>query len=111
VLPAAYPPDVAARGTSLEGELGRAVHRGAVLAECLAGVWRRYEMLTAGRSADVLAAWRERAATTFGRRVEWDEAGGTRRGIARDVDSSGALVVAGDSGVVRLTAGEVRWVE
>jgi len=111
VLPAAYPPDVAARATSLEGELGRAVPRGAVLAECLAGVWRRYEMLAAGRSGEVLAAWRDRASTTFGRRVEWDEPGGARRGIARDVDASGALVVAGDSGVVRLTAGEVRWVE
>jgi biotin-(acetyl-CoA carboxylase) ligase len=68
-------------------------------------------MLTAGRSEDVLAAWRDRASTTFGRRVEWDEPAGTRRGIARDVDASGALVVAGDGGVVRLTAGEVRWVE
>ena len=112
VLPAAYPPDVAARATSLEGELGRAVHRGAVLAECLAAVWLRYEMLASGRSEDVLAAWRRRAAATFGRRVEWDEpAGTTRRGIARDVDSTGALVVGGESGVVRLTAGEVRWVE
>jgi BirA family transcriptional regulator, biotin operon repressor / biotin---[acetyl-CoA-carboxylase] ligase len=111
LLPASYPPDVAARATSLEGELGRAVPRGAVLAECLAGVWQRYEMLAAGRSGDVLAAWRVRAAATFGRRVEWDEPAGTRRGIARDVDASGALVVAGESGVVRLTAGEVRWVE
>lgn len=111
VLPAAYPPDVAARATSLEAELGRAVHRGAVLAECLAGVWRRYEMLTAGRSGDVLADWRHRASASFGRRVEWDEPAGTQRGIARDVDSSGALVVAADRGVVRLKAGEVRWME
>jgi BirA family biotin operon repressor/biotin-[acetyl-CoA-carboxylase] ligase len=111
VLPAAYPPDVAARATSLEGELGRYVPRGAVLAECLAGVWQRYQLLTAGRSADVLAAWRERAAATFGRRVEWDDPAGTRRGVARDVDPTGALVVAVESGVVRLTAGEVRWVE
>jgi biotin-(acetyl-CoA carboxylase) ligase len=56
VLPAAYPPDVAARPTSLEANWVAPVHRGAVLAECLAGVWRRYEMLTAGRSGDVLAA-------------------------------------------------------
>lgn len=111
VLPAAYPPDVAARATSLESELGRAVSRPAVLAECLAGVWQRYEALTARRFDEVLAAWRVRAAATFGRRVEWDEPSGTRRGIARDVDSTGALVVAGETGVVRLTAGEVRWVE
>ena len=31
VQPAAYPPDVAARATSLEGELGRAVDRGLLL--------------------------------------------------------------------------------
>jgi BirA family transcriptional regulator, biotin operon repressor / biotin---[acetyl-CoA-carboxylase] ligase len=111
VLPAAYPPDVAARATSLEGELGRAVSRPLVLAECLAGVWQRYEMLTSGRGGDVLAAWRARAAATFGRRVEWDEASATRRGIARDVDADGALLVAHDRGLVRLTAGEVRWIE
>jgi BirA family biotin operon repressor/biotin-[acetyl-CoA-carboxylase] ligase len=111
VLPAAYPPDVAARATSLEGELGRAVSRPSVLAECLAGVWQYYETLTAHRPDDVLAAWRSRAAETFGRRVEWDEPSGTRRGVARDVDANGALVVASESGTVRLTAGEVRWME
>jgi BirA family biotin operon repressor/biotin-[acetyl-CoA-carboxylase] ligase len=111
VLPAAYPPDVAARATSLEGELGRAVSRPAVLAECLAGVWQRYSMLMSGRGEELLAAWRGRAAATFGRRVEWDDASGTRRGVARDVDASGALLVAGENGLVRLTAGEVRWTE
>jgi BirA family biotin operon repressor/biotin-[acetyl-CoA-carboxylase] ligase len=111
VLPAAYPPDVAARATSLEGELGRAVPRGLVLAECLAGVWQRYQQLAAGQSSEVLAAWRLRAAATFGRRVEWDDAAGGGRGVARAVDSSGALVGAGDGGVVRRTAGVVRWVE
>jgi BirA family biotin operon repressor/biotin-[acetyl-CoA-carboxylase] ligase len=111
VLPAAYPPDVAARATSLEGELGRAVSRGAVLAECLAGVWQRYGMLASGRGSDVLAAWRARAAVTLGRRVEWDDPSGLRRGIARDVDGDGALIVAAESGLVRLTAGEVRWIE
>jgi BirA family biotin operon repressor/biotin-[acetyl-CoA-carboxylase] ligase len=111
VLPAAYPPDVAARATSLEGELGRAVPRAMVLAECLAGVWHRYGMLTSGHGGDVLAAWRSRAAVTFGRRVEWDEASATRRGIVRDVDEDGALLVADERGLVRLTAGEVRWAE
>jgi len=111
VLPAAYPPDVAARATSLEGELGRAVSRAEVLAECLAGVWQRYEMLTSGRGGEVLAAWRARAAVTLGRRVEWDDSGGARRGVARDVDADGALIVATDGGLVRLTAGEVRWAE
>ena len=59
----------------------------------------------------MLAAWRTRAAATMGRRVEWDEQGTTRRGIARDVGDDGALIVAGDTGLVRVTAGEVRWTE
>jgi len=111
VLPGAYPPAVAARATSLEAELGRAVQRSTVLAECLAALWRRYSMLGAGEAGAVLADWRRRAASTFGRRVEWDTPAGSRTGIARDVDASGALVVATDSGLVRLTAGEVRWTE
>jgi BirA family transcriptional regulator, biotin operon repressor / biotin---[acetyl-CoA-carboxylase] ligase len=111
VLPAAYPPDVAARATSLEAELGRAVARGAVLTECLAGLWHRYTMLVEGRGAELLDAWRQRAAATFGRRVEWDTPSGQESGIARDVDASGALVVAAAGGLVRLTAGEVRWLE
>ena len=77
VLPAAYPPDVAARATSLEGELGRAVHRGAVLAECLAGaVAALRDARLPDEDGAVLADWRRRAAATFGRRVEWDDAGG-----------------------------------
>jgi BirA family biotin operon repressor/biotin-[acetyl-CoA-carboxylase] ligase len=111
VLPGAYPPEVAARATSLETELGRPVHRGLLLAECLAAVWRRYTMLAAGDEDTVLADWRRRAASTFGRRVEWDTPAGTQHGIARDVDGTGALLVGAGSGVVRLTAGEVRWVE
>ena len=111
VLPAAYPPDVAPRAASLEGELGRMVPRGLVLAECLAALWSRYAMLSAGNERGVLADWRRRAAATFGRGVEWDTPSGVRTGIARDVDASGALVVAAESEVVRLMAGEVRWVE
>jgi BirA family biotin operon repressor/biotin-[acetyl-CoA-carboxylase] ligase len=111
VLPAAYPPDVAARATSLEGELGRAVRRGLVLAECLAALWHRYAMLGAGDESTVLADWRRRAAATFGRRVEWDAPAGVRTGTARDVDATGALVVAAEGELVRLSAGEVRWAE
>ena len=37
-MPAAYPPDVVARATSIEAELGRPVDRGLLLAECLAAL-------------------------------------------------------------------------
>jgi BirA family biotin operon repressor/biotin-[acetyl-CoA-carboxylase] ligase len=111
VLPGAYPSDVAARATSLEAELGRAVPRPLVLAECLAALWRRYTMLRAGAAEEVLAEWRRRAAATFGRRVEWDAPSGVRTGVARDVDAGGALLVVSDGELVRVTAGEVRWAE
>ena len=98
VMPAAYPPEVAAQAGSLEGELGRAVPRGVVLAECLAAIWRRCDAGT----PDERPYWRTgagRAAATFGRRVEWDTPTGLRIGTARDVDASGALVVAAEDQV------------
>lgn len=110
VLPGAYPPEIAARATSLEAELGRAIDRGVVLAECLASLSSRYRDLRDARAADVVAAWRMRAASTFGRRVEWDHDGRVQHGTAQDVDPSGALLVATDEGVQRIISGEVRWV-
>ncbi|HEY6507504.1 MAG TPA: biotin--[acetyl-CoA-carboxylase] ligase [Vicinamibacterales bacterium] len=106
---AILPPHVAARATSLEDELGRPVSRGAVAAEVCAGIWRSYqELLTAGPE-DIVTAWRARGVATFGRGVEWDAGGVTCRGVARDVDRSGALVVETGQGLTHVVAGEVRW--
>jgi BirA family transcriptional regulator, biotin operon repressor / biotin---[acetyl-CoA-carboxylase] ligase len=110
VLPAAYPPDVAARATSLETELGRRVDRGLVLACCLRALASRYADLCDGRVADVIAAWRGRAATTLGRQVEWTSEGAMQRGVAENIDADGALVVRTDGAVVRVSSGEVRWI-
>ena len=110
VLPGAYPPDVAARATSLETELGRAVDRGRVLTECLVALARRYEDLGAQRGAAVVTSWRARAAGTFGRRVEWDHRGQVQQGVAQDVDRTGALLVSTSTGVERVISGEVRWI-
>ena len=109
VTSAAYPPDVAKRATSIEVELGRAVDRGLVLAECLAALALRYDDLRADRRGDVLTAWRSRAALTFGRRIEWDAAGTVRRGVAEDVDDAGALLVRTPVGLERVISGEIRW--
>jgi BirA family transcriptional regulator, biotin operon repressor / biotin---[acetyl-CoA-carboxylase] ligase len=109
ILRAAFPPDVAARATSIESELGRAVDRGLVLAECLAALSNRYGMLRRDGAADVVAAWRARAATQMGRVVEWQGDRGARRGLAHDIDSSGALLVRVDDQIVRVISGEVRW--
>jgi BirA family biotin operon repressor/biotin-[acetyl-CoA-carboxylase] ligase len=108
VLSAALPRDVVARATSLEQELGRSVERGLVLAECLAALAERYRQLRQGDAAAVMADWRARAATTFGRSVEWND-GTDRRGIAQDVDEHGALIIQTDGGAVRIISGELRW--
>jgi BirA family transcriptional regulator, biotin operon repressor / biotin---[acetyl-CoA-carboxylase] ligase len=106
---AAYPPDVAARATSIESELGRDVDRGLVLAECLAALSNRHGMLQSGAAHDVIAVWRRRAAPHMGRTVEWDVDGGLRRGRAEDIDATGALLVRVDDQIVRVISGEVRW--
>jgi|SRR5688572_30668813 BirA family transcriptional regulator, biotin operon repressor / biotin---[acetyl-CoA-carboxylase] ligase len=110
VMPAAYPPEIAGHATSLEAELGRPVDRGLLLAEYLCALATRYADLRGGRSAAVVGAWRVRAASTLGRRVQWEGAGATRDGVALDIDDTGALVVRTAAGPVRVTAGEVRWV-
>ena len=106
---AAYPPDVVARATSLESELGRDVDRGLVLAECLTALSHRYGMLQRGAADDVIGAWRKRGALHMGRAVEWDADGGSRRGRAEDIDATGALLVRIDDRIVRVISGEVRW--
>jgi BirA family biotin operon repressor/biotin-[acetyl-CoA-carboxylase] ligase len=103
------PADVADRATSIEAELGRPVSRGAVAAEVCAALWRRYQQLVGGDDDAVLNAWRARGVATFGRAVEWEANGEVRRGTARDVDATGALVVHTPQGATRIASGEVRW--
>lgn len=109
VLPAAYPPDVVTRATSLERELGRPVDRGSLLAECLSAFAARYAELREGQRATIVGAWRERAVATLGRRVRWDAQGTSVEGIADDIDAEGALLVRTPAGMVRIISGEVTW--
>jgi BirA family biotin operon repressor/biotin-[acetyl-CoA-carboxylase] ligase len=109
LLPAVYPPDVAARATSIESELGRPIDRGLLLVECLAALHVRYRELQSNARAMVIGRWRDRAVSTFGRRVEWDVAGVTRHGVAEDIDDTGALLVRDGTTRARVISGEVRW--
>jgi BirA family biotin operon repressor/biotin-[acetyl-CoA-carboxylase] ligase len=109
VSPGVYSADVAARATSLERELGRAVDRGTLLVECLAALGARYDDLQCHRTGGVLDAWRAYARPMLGRAVEWDTRDGVRQGVAEDVDASGALLVRAHDGTVRVISGEVRW--
>jgi BirA family biotin operon repressor/biotin-[acetyl-CoA-carboxylase] ligase len=109
LMPAAYPLDVAVRATSIESELGRPIDRGLLLVECLGALHARYRELQTNRHATVIGRWRDRAVSTFGRRVEWDVAGVTRCGVAEDIDDSGALLVRDGTTRARVISGEVRW--
>jgi BirA family biotin operon repressor/biotin-[acetyl-CoA-carboxylase] ligase len=109
VQPAAYPADVASRATSIEAELGRPVDRGLVLAECLAALASRYRDLLEHRTAMIVDAWRQRAAQTLGRRVQWDSADAQHTGVAEGIDDDGALIVRAGRETVRIRSGEVRW--
>lgn len=109
VMPALYPPDMAPRATSLEAELGRSVDRPLVLVECLAAFAQRYRDLACGRTAGVIAAWRERAEMTLGRKVQLEAGGASHKGVAEDVDETGALLVRTSSATIRVTSGEVIW--
>jgi BirA family biotin operon repressor/biotin-[acetyl-CoA-carboxylase] ligase len=104
VQDAAYPPDVRARATSIEGELGRPADRGQVLAGILVAMWDRLALLDQ-KPGDILQAWRAASPNAVGTRVEWDGKHGTTAGI----DEGGALLVTTSAGVERIIAGELNW--
>jgi BirA family transcriptional regulator, biotin operon repressor / biotin---[acetyl-CoA-carboxylase] ligase len=107
--PAAYPPELAPRVTSIEAETSRPADRAVVLAEILAAMGERCADLRAGRFDVILSAWRRLAPSLPGARVEWDSPAGVVRGRAEDIDRHGALLVRVDERIERLIAGEVRW--
>jgi BirA family biotin operon repressor/biotin-[acetyl-CoA-carboxylase] ligase len=106
---AAYPPELAARVTALESELGRAVDRAAVCGESLAALRERYHDLLEGNFDAILDAWHARAFGGRGARVEWDTPSGTRSGVTAGIDDMGALLVQSGGSLERIVAGEVRW--
>jgi BirA family biotin operon repressor/biotin-[acetyl-CoA-carboxylase] ligase len=109
VRQAAYPPELAARVTSLETELGRVVDRAALCAAALVALSQRYDDLIAGRFDAILDEWRRRAPGSRGARVRWETASGSATGITAGIDESGALLVHTGETVERLVAGEVLW--
>ena len=101
---ATYPPDVEARATSLESELGRPVDGDEVLDGVLNGLWDRLALLDQNPS-DILQAWRAASPSAIGTRVEWEG----RHGITAGIDDNGALLVKTGTGIERIIAGELRW--
>lgn len=107
--PAAYPPDLADRATSIETELGRPADGALVLAETLALFAGSFEQLAAGDAHQVLARWRDLAPSSRGAPVEWDTPGGIVAGLSEGIAEDGALLVRVGDRVERIISGELRW--
>jgi BirA family biotin operon repressor/biotin-[acetyl-CoA-carboxylase] ligase len=104
IQPAAYPPDVAARATSIESELGRAIDGDQVLDSVLTCLWDRLAQLEES-PGDILQAWRAASPNANGTRVEWDG----KHGVTAGIDETGALLVKTSDRIERIIAGELRW--
>jgi BirA family transcriptional regulator, biotin operon repressor / biotin---[acetyl-CoA-carboxylase] ligase len=107
--PAAYPPEVAARASSIETELGRAVDAGSVLAEVLAALATELTLLTKGDASALLTRWRALAPSSRGTAVECETPAGRMNGIASGIADDGALLVRVGGKLERIIAGEVVW--
>ena len=108
--PAAYPPELQDRATSIEAELGRPVERAPIVMACLERLKAAIEGLRTGGGAALLAEWRRLGRAGLDRAgVRWHEHGVERRGRATDIDHDGALIVEIDGRVERIIAGEVLW--
>jgi BirA family biotin operon repressor/biotin-[acetyl-CoA-carboxylase] ligase len=112
VGPAAYPPELRDRATSLESELGRHVDRARLFVESLASLARRYDDLLERRFDAILDAWRARAPGSKGARVAFTTgpaALGAVSGVTAGIDDEGALLVRVGDRIERIVAGEVTW--
>jgi BirA family transcriptional regulator, biotin operon repressor / biotin---[acetyl-CoA-carboxylase] ligase len=105
----AFPPEISARATSLEDELGREVDRGVVLTALLRRLATWLDRLRAGQKSDVVSRWCALAVGAMGSSVEWPVEGGVRRGETAGIDADGALLVRASGATERILAGEVTW--
>lgn len=109
VLGSAFPREFAARATALEVELGRQVDTDALVVALAGGILEAQRRLGDDGTSWVRESWRRFGHAGFGATVRWNESGVERRGVVRDVDADGALVVESGRDRCRLVAGEVFW--
>lgn len=107
--PAAYPPSIARRATSIEAELGREANAGAVLAETLSVLNGHVSEVANGNPGPLLDRWRRLAPSAVGARIEWSPDGRSRRGVTTGIDEHGALLVRVNDRIERIIAGELTW--
>jgi len=107
--PAAWPPEISARATSLEEELGRTVDVSLVLGVTLARIGTWVRRLRAGGADVVRGRWQQLAVGATGATVEIAHVDGPRRGVTCGIDGDGALLVRHAAGTERVVGGEVTW--
>ena len=106
---AELPPEVAARATTIEDELGRWVDRAAFVDRLLAALEPWIDRFVAGGVPAIAAAWEARMAADLRLHVDRaGPAGGPVVGLPLGLDRDGALRLRDDAGVVhRVVAGEL----
>jgi BirA family biotin operon repressor/biotin-[acetyl-CoA-carboxylase] ligase len=110
VRTAAYPIELADRATALETELGRSVDRAALVVATLQALHDVFDRLRSDGTEWVGEQWRRFGkAGLDGASIRWHDQSGERRGLARGLDETGALVVDCAGRTERLISGEVQW--
>jgi BirA family biotin operon repressor/biotin-[acetyl-CoA-carboxylase] ligase len=107
--PAAYPPVLQDKASSIAAELGRDVDAGPVLAETLAALSGELASLRRGDRTGLLARWRSLAPFAIGAAVECDSPRGRVSGVTAGIADDGALLVRVGEAIERIVAGEVVW--
>lgn len=102
-----FPAEITKRATSLAILLGRNVHRGEVVAAVVRGLHDRIRALEKLDGADELVAEYRTHCHTLGRDVRVITDVGDIEGLAKDIDSSGALVVSTEKGLITFGAADV----
>ncbi len=110
VRPARLPVDLP-RASCIETELGRAIDRHALTVELLSRLREIMSCVHGDVRSSILERWRRFAGSGLGSAVRWSDSRGVNRGVARDIDDEGALLVAARDGVERVIAGTVSWGE
>jgi BirA family biotin operon repressor/biotin-[acetyl-CoA-carboxylase] ligase len=107
--PAAYPPEVAARATNLESEVGAPAPAAVLLVTILESLADRLRDLDADRPGDILQAWRAAAPSAIGTAVTWSDGSIQKAGVTAGIDDEGALLVRTTAGTERVVGGELDW--
>ena len=104
-----YPPELAAKGISIERALGAPVDRGRVFVTTLATLARWRDVLLAGELKGLRERWSNLAPSSVGAPVAWLGERSRREGVTAGLDVDGALLVTRGCRTERIMAGDLTW--